>query len=377
LDTQRFILLNRLISVSKTRARLYTAPTHGAAELLEMLDKRRARKVAIEFEGLKEGEDYLDEGKRLAEGAGHNFLRLREMKWDGTPEETRYISLLLEHINQDLRSFPVVHTTTFQGREIEGEAEERGATAAHVVVRLPPESALNLGTYRCAIEAVSPITRSSIERFLSRQLRREVALSGGWTFSVTETGRGKRPITKEFQYSPRLELYADVGRKFSGDLTDGRILTSMVFTKRKERQAIGRPAEVAHDDVVAQVGFVVTSIAPADSEASVLADVEYRVSASQGPSDPAEKRSWVSSVRKHFEDRGFESRLYFRHVLGGPMFAGDVHPAIAGASDLLICPKEVVSFSKPLKQWRPTIDPEAIEKMKEILDNDSLWERAE
>ncbi|MGH7047748.1 MAG: hypothetical protein ACREE2_15315 [Stellaceae bacterium] len=377
MDNQRFILLNRLISISKTRARLYTAPTHGAVELLEMLDKRRTRKVAIEYEGLKEGEDYSDEGKRLAEGAGHNFLRLREMRWEGAADETRYVALLFEHINQDLRSFPVVHTTTFQGREIEGEAEERGATAAHVLVRLPPESALNLGTYRCAIEAVPAINRSSIERFLSRQLRREVAVSGGWTFSVTETGRGKRPITKEFKYSPRLELYADVGRKFSGDLTDGRILTSMVFTKRKERQAIGRAAEIAHEDVIAQVGFVTTSTAPTDPEASVLADVEYRVSANQGPSEPAEKRSWVSSVRKHFEDQGYESRLYFRHVTGGPMFAGDVHPAIAGASDLLICPKEVISFSKPSKQWRPEVDPEAIEKMKEILDNDSLWERAE
>lgn len=346
-------------------------------ELLEILDKRRTQKVAIEFEGLKEGEDYWDEGKRLAEGAGHNFLRLRQMKWEGTADETRYVALLFEHINQDLRSFPVVHTTTFQGREIEGEAEERGATAAHVLVRLPPESALNLGTYRCAIEAVPAINRSSIERFLSRQLRREVAMSGGWTFSVTETGRGKKPVTKEFKYSPRLELYADVGRKFSGDLTDGRILTSMVFTKRKERQAIGRAAEIAHEDVIAQVGFVTTSTMPADPEASVLADVEYRVSANQGPSEPAEKRSWVSSVRRHFEDRGYESRLYFRHVAGGPMLAGDVHPAFAGASDLLICPKEVISFSQPLKQWRPDVDPEAIEKMKEILDNDSLWERAE
>jgi hypothetical protein len=102
-----------------------------------MLDKRRARKVAIEFEGLKE-EDHLDEDKRLAAGAGYNFLRLRQTKWEGAADSTRYVALLFEHINQDLRSFPVVHTTTFQGREIEGEAEERGATAAHAVVRLPP-----------------------------------------------------------------------------------------------------------------------------------------------------------------------------------------------------------------------------------------------
>ena len=75
LGNQRFILLNRLISVSKTRARLYTAPTHGAAELLEMLDDRRTRRVAIEFEGLKASEENLDEEMRLSQGAGHNFLR--------------------------------------------------------------------------------------------------------------------------------------------------------------------------------------------------------------------------------------------------------------------------------------------------------------
>jgi hypothetical protein len=148
----------------------------------------------------------------------------------------------------------------------------------------------------------------------------------------------------------------------------------MVFTKRKERQSIGRPATVTHEDVFAQVSFQVTSSAPADS---VLADVEYRVNANQGPDDPGERGSWASSVRKHFEDLGYQSRLYFRHALVGPTFAGDVHPAIAGASDLLICPKEVISFSAPPRPWRPDIDSETVEKMKDILNTDSLWERAE
>jgi hypothetical protein len=112
-------------------------------------------------------------------------------------------------------------------------------------------------------------------------------------------------------------------------------------------------------------------------EESVLADVEIRVNASQGPSDIAEKRSWAATVRKHYEDLGYKSRLYFRHAVGGPMFAGDVHPAVAGASDLLICPKESICLSEPPKQWRPESDAETVEKMKAILDNDSLWERAE
>jgi hypothetical protein len=385
LDNQRFVLLNRLISVSKTRARLYEAPTHGAAELLAIIDNRRGRKVAIEFEDLKVSEDHIDEGIRLEQGKGHNFLRLRQMQWEGRPDEIRYVTLLLEHIDQDLRRFPVVHTTTFEGREIEGEADERGATAAHIVVRLPPESALNLGNYRCVIEVVPPVTRTSIERFLSCQLRREVLKDGGWMFTVTETSRGKKPVTKEFKYFPKLELYADVGSKFDGDITDGRILASMVFTKRKERQSIGRPAHVKEEHIRAEIGFGATSTTPIDPvdtdadvlEESVLADVEIRVNASQGPSDIAEKRSWAATVRKHYEDLGYKSRLYFRHAVGGPMFAGDVHPAVAGASDLLICPKESICLSEPPKQWRPESDAETVEKMKAILDNDSLWERAE
>jgi hypothetical protein len=46
-------------------------------------------------------------------------------------------------------------------------------------------------------------------------------------------------------------------------------------------------------------------------------------------------------------------------------------------SDLLICPKEVISFSAPPRPWRPDIDSETVEKMKDILNTDSLWERAE
>jgi len=51
LDNQRFILLNSLISVSKSRARLHRPPTHAATELLKIIDNRRSRGLAIEFEG--------------------------------------------------------------------------------------------------------------------------------------------------------------------------------------------------------------------------------------------------------------------------------------------------------------------------------------
>jgi hypothetical protein len=380
LDTQRFVLLNRLISRSKTRARLYTAPTHDAAELLEIVSKRHAKGWAIEFEHLKEGDDAIDEDLRITQGQGHNFLRLRQLKWEGNPQESRYVTLLLEHIDQNVRSFPVVHTTTYQGREIQGEEEERGATAAHVVILLPPESALNTGMYRCAIEAVSSISRTAIERFLCRQLRRDAVQAGGWTFSVTETGRHRRPVTKEFKYTPRLELVADVGRSLGGGLlTDGRTLTSMVFTKRKERHAIGHPTAITHEDVVADLGYRVRGKTEIDQpmEEEVFADVECKINANQGPKEPDTQRSWVSAVRKHFEDRGYETRLYFRNVAGGGVFSGEIHPAIAGASDLLICPKEIISLAKLARLWQPDIDPETVEKMKEILNTDAVWQHVE
>lgn len=304
-------------------------------------------------------------------------LRLTQIKWEGKADQTRYVTLLFEHVNQDLRSFAVVDTTTYKGREIEGEEEERGATAAHVVIQVPPESALNLGKYRCVIEVVSPITRTSIERFFSRQIRRKIVEDGGWIFPVTEVRRRKPPVTKEYKYTPLLQLVADVGSKFSGSLTDQRILTGMVFTKRKERQTIGRGTDVVHEDVVAEVGFKATATAPDDPGASVLADVEYRVSAQQGPADPAERQTWLTSVRGHFEERGYETKLYFRHAVGGPTLGGEIHPAIAGAADLLICPREVISFATPPKQWRSQIDAETVEKMKVILQKDTLWERAE
>src|SRR5689334_226810 len=81
-----------------------------------------------------------------------------------------------------------------------------------------------------------------------------------------------------------------------------------------------------------------------------------RLTRTKGSNNPAVRRTWASSIRSHFENRGYTSRLYFRHATGGPMFAGDVHPAIAGASDLLICPREVISFTEPPKHWRPEID---------------------
>jgi hypothetical protein len=350
----RFVLLNHLISRSAARAR-YAPPIHGATELLEIIGRRKVQNWTIEFEGMEERDSGVDDAARIAAGKGLNCLRLREIKWEGTPDEDRVVTLFFEYIDQSVRTFPVVHTTTYGGREIAGEDEERGATAAHVVILLPPESALNIGRYRCAIETVSPITRTAIENFLCRQIRRHVAQAGGWTFPVVEVRRRNRPVTKEYQYTPRLELVADAGRALTGD---GRVLTAMTFTKRKERLAIGQPAELIREDVIG--------------------DVQHKINAQQqGPSDPEERQTWALALRKLYEERGFKTRLYFRHAVSGAIVSGEVHPAVASATDLIMCPTEIISFTKPLRPWRPDIDPETVEKMKDILNTDSLWQRTD
>ncbi len=258
-DKQRIVLLNRLVSRSPTRApRDHQAPTHSAQELLQILEKRRAKKLAVEFFG---AEDDDDERKRIMKGAGHSLIRLRQLKFENQGKRS-YAVLLMEYVDESQRTFPVVHTQTFDGREIAGEEQERGAMTAHVVVRLPEKGAYDDGTYRCAIEAVHGITRRDVESFIDRQLRRE----GEWTFSVTvPKKKAKGNETKTYLYHPRLEFFADVGRALQ-TLTEGRILSQMVFTKRSQRQQIGQPTDVIHEDV--------------------LADVEYRISARQAELDP-------------------------------------------------------------------------------------------
>lgn len=124
-DHQRIILLNRLVSRSSTRApQEHSPPTHGASELLEILEKRRVAKQAIEFFGADDNED---DSIRITNGAGHDFLRLRRLKFDKDGSRS-YATLLLEFVDQGARSFPV-DTKTYSGREISGDADERRATA--------------------------------------------------------------------------------------------------------------------------------------------------------------------------------------------------------------------------------------------------------
>src|SRR6185437_12432839 len=115
-----------------------------------------------------------------------------------------------EFVDWNKRSFSVVNTQTFSGRDIQGEDDERGGTTAHVVVRIPKDGDFEDGKYRCAIEVVHPITRADIEYLLCRQLRRQAEMDS-WSFRV-ETDKGTKKLVNDYRYYSRLELAADVGR---------------------------------------------------------------------------------------------------------------------------------------------------------------------
>ncbi len=82
----------------------------------------------------------------------------------------------------------------------------------------------------------------------------------------------------------------------------------------------------------------------------------------------------MQSIVSKYVDQGFESRMYFRHLNGGVM-GGPVHQDIAGATDLLMCPREYVTLTEPHKVWEPNVNGEVITAMRGILDDDDLWER--
>jgi hypothetical protein len=345
-EFQRIVLLNRLITRSVTRApEPNKAPAHGALDLLKIIEKRREKKLAIEFLGALDDDDEMVRAKN---GAGFNFLRLRQCRFEecGT---NMYAILLMEFVDQSVRSFPVVNTKDFSGREISGDDEERGATAAHVVVRMPlPGTGFDDGSYRCALETVSPITRRDVEGFLSRQTRR----ADDWTFSVDTIDKAGKKITRSYQYHPKFNLFADIGRKMN-TLTDGRVLNYMLFTKRAEKQSIAKPTAAIHNDV--------------------YADVELKISARQGPDDTKEQQTWTESLRQAYKARGFDSRLYYRHINGG-VLSGEIHQAVDGAADIMMCPKEIITLKKNPKRWTSTINAEIATGMIALLDRGELWE---
>ena len=216
-----------------------------------------------------------------------DFIWLRDISFH-EEGQWQYATLLFEFIDQSKRSFSVVDIQELVGREISGKASERGSRSAHMVVRLPIKQ-YDDGSYRCAIEVAHSITRSDIENFLCRQLRRQASADQA-SYTVTSTNKKGNPKERIYRYTPRLELFADIGRKIDFAISGGRELAHMTFTKRHERRSIGKQTEIMHKDVIA--------------------DVQLRVSAKQGPEDPEERLSWLAKVRApHFGSKWFCRRL--------------------------------------------------------------------
>lgn len=348
LENVRIILLNTMISRSTTRAKMYDAPIVPAFDLFKVLEARRKKGIAVEYFG---ADDHDDDVARMAAGAGHDYVRLCHLRLDNDEaEDYLYVTGLVEYLDSTTQSFPVADFETFQGHEITGNKRDRGVTACHFVVRLPRVDEYQDGKYRCAIEAVHGITRKDIEALLCRQLRRYASED---ELSFDEVVRIKgRDVVKSYRYTPRLDLAADVGRKLDTALKGTGELSSMIFTKRHEKETTGAGSAVEHEEF--------------------LADIEVRVSASQGPANPEDRLSWAEKIQAKYRQLGYDSKIYFRHVNGG-FFSGEVHKAIAGAADLLMCQREHISLAKPPKKWVATIQSEIAEKMRELVDNDALW----
>lgn len=322
----------------------------GARELFDILESRRKQKLAVEFFDT-EAADSDNEDERLQNGKGHDCIRLRSFRYE-TVEGVDYAVGLVEFIDTRQKSFSVVSMATYAGRDLEGDPDERGAATAHFVVRLPSADDYDDGKYRIAIESVHGVTRSDIEVLFCRQLRR-YANAEKLEFTVTPKKKGK---PKNYRYTPRLELAADVGRKLKAG-NGAKVLTHMVFTHRNEKQNTSRATDVVHQDF--------------------YADVEMRVSAQQGPVDPEEKISWAEGLKQWFLSRGYEGRFYFRHADGGRSSGKVLTKDLAGATDLLMCPRETIHTDAAPKPWVSRISPLVFEAMRNLLERDELWERSE
>jgi len=130
----------------------------------------------------------------------------------------------------------------------------------------------------------------------------------------------------------------------------------MIFVKHSEKRSIGKATSATHQDIVA--------------------DVELKISAKQGPDDPKARYAWLASVRAHFENSGYRSRMLYRN-LSGSVVSGSVHQALAGATDLVMCQKELMSFDEKPKDLYPKIDTDVTDQLIEFLDKDALWERSQ
>lgn len=346
----RFVLLNRLVSRNVTQARDAKPKLLQGSYLFDILHSRFEKGNCIEFFNVKE--DSPDDEIRKKLNKENNFIQVSAFHRDTINGRT-YISMLVTYVDQKLKSFPVVDITKFMGRDLVGSDTERGSFAAHVVVRLPSaQDEYDDGSYRCAIEAVPNLSRANIEFLLCRQLRR-VAEVDEWTFDATRDVKG-RPKKTVYRYHPRLELFSDVGRSMFGE-NGTKELSYLEFTHRHEKLTLSGKTAIDHEDFVASV--------------------KLRISAKQGPENPEAKKTWLQGLKNYYELRGYSTRLSFRHNNGNTI-SGAVSPSIAGATDLLMCQRETIKTSATTGLWMNAIQTETRDKMRDLLDRDSLWKRA-
>ena len=344
----RMMLLNRLESRSYSSAPSpHKPPPHAGSELFAVLKQRMDAGQAVEAVGSSLGAEEDDvEGDG---GSNRDLLQICDLTID-TVDSGTFVSLLIQHVDATQRSFPVVDMATLKGRELEGKETERGARAAHIVVKLPSGEEFDDGHYRCVIEHVDGIRRRDIETIFRRQLRRH-AKENDYSFQVVLPGK-RKPLTKNYKYYPRLHLNADVGRSIESGISIEN-LSTLLFTKRADKQVTGGEVSVIHTDV--------------------LGDVEIRISAAQAPKEKKDRLAWVEALVTDFKERGYNSRLYYRHGKAG-VLSGTLDKAVEGAMDLLMCPKQIVTIASEPKRWRSSLDPETIKSMKALLDKDALWE---
>ena len=282
---QRIILLNTLVSRSVTRSRDHTAPTDRGIDPLQVLADRHTKGWVLEYCGAVKDADTPDEdddAKRIKAGEGRDYIRLCELTFEETAD-FYYATGLVEYLDATVSKFAVVDFHTFQGHEISGKARERGACTAHFLVRMPKENVNDHGKYRCAIEAVHGITRSDIEMLLCRQLRRYAK-----SVSLSFPGENKKGKSQEYRYTPKLELFSDVGRKLDVAISGQGELSGLLFTKRHDKQSTAGQTAVKHEDFIA--------------------DVRIFVGANQGPANPAEKLNWAERIQSDFRLRGYETK---------------------------------------------------------------------
>ena len=348
---KRYVLLNHMISRSTSRARTGASPpTIGANSLLALLDKRRLKGWAVEH---PRGKPEKDDVVRLQINEGLDAIRLSDVLLDDDGAFA-YASLLVEHVKASAAAFPVVHQGTWAGRELSGEEKERGAATAHVLIRIPMPGAYDDAKYRCVIEAVPGVSRRMITHLLCRQLRR-ISDAEEWSYRDTRTGRGKKPKEVNIRYTPRLELFADVGRKLGNPDAPARALRSMTFTKRSARQDVGQPTDVEYTDF--------------------NADVLIRVRADQGPPDEVARLTWAARIRKVYEDRGYSTRFLFRDN-GGDIEQGTVQAAMDEATDLLMCSRELLAYASMPRVWEPKLNADVVRLLKAVSNRDEIWQPA-